>query len=202
MPPGPPRAPQVLVNYLGEPVTILPRQPGETTYAYRNRRSVTLTGETLYQRRIRTGQSRGLTVTESRGQRPGEYARRARYTQQRYGQTPWQLWRDSQIAWLVSNGFTPQSTGWSWNKLIRIAPRLRFLNEHAAPSGQILPEMIQEANSDEQMGVLPSDWTWERLNEKYIDTVEYLEYNNTTPVRIHWFQDRIPEMPVQWWYYR
>lgn len=201
MPPGPPRAPQILTNYLGESVTILPRQPGETAYAYRNRRSITLTGETLYQRRITKGRARGLTTTEARGQQPGEYARRAEYTQRVYGQTPWQIWRDRQLAWLVNNGFTPETTGWSWNKLLRIAPRLRYLNEHASPQGQILPEMIQEANSDEQMGVLPSDWTWERINEKYIDTVEYLEYNNREPGRIHWFMDRIPEMPVQWWFY-
>lgn len=197
MPPGP----QILTNWQGVQVTILPRQTGETDYAYRNRRNVALTGETLYQRRIRQGRARGLTTTEARGQKPGNAARLRQQSIARYGVTPWQRWWGAQAAWLMDNGFTPPTTGWSWNKLIRIAPRLRWMNERAAPGAQIKPEYLYEANQDEQMGVLPPEWSWERLNERYIDTVEFVQFNNKGPGNWHWFQDRIPELPVAWWYY-
>jgi hypothetical protein len=190
MPPGPPNAPQ-----------ILPRQPGETAYAYRNRRSVALTGESLYERRIRQGRARGLSTQEARGQRAGEAQRRRTRQIQQTGQTPWEFWRDNQLIWLVDNDFTPETTGWSWNRLIRVAPRLRFLNDRASAGGQITPDMIAEAVSFERTYALPSDWSYERLNERYIDTVEYLEYNNKVPGNFHWFHDREPNLPAAWWYY-
>lgn len=197
MPPGP----QILTNNLGVQVTILPRQPGETDYAYRNRRNLTLTGETLYQRRIRQGRARGLTTTQARGQTASAAQRRREQTVQRTGLTPWQLWWGAQASWLIDNGFTPDTTGWSWNKLIRIVPRLRWLNERASPGAEIKPEYILEASQDEAMGVLDKEWSWERINERYIDTVEFVQYNNKAPGNFHWFQDRIPELPVAWWYY-
>jgi hypothetical protein len=196
-----PPSPQTLTNYLGEQVTILPRQTGETQYAYRNRRTVALTGETLYQRRIRQGRARGLTTTEARGQTAGSAARRRERSLAQTGLTPWQRWWGAQASWLLDNGFTPAATGWSWNKLIRIAPRLRWLNERAAPGAQIKPEYLLEATQNENMGVLEKEWAWERINERYIDTVEFVQYNNRAPGNFHWFQDRIPELPVQWWYY-
>lgn len=201
MPPSLPQQPQILTNWLGEPVTILPRQPGETTYAYRNRRNISLTGESLYQRRIRQGQARGLSTQAARGQAPGEAARRRQQTIQRTGLTPWQLWSQNQVSWLTANGFTPETTGWSWNRLIRIAPRLRWINEHSTAGGAVTPDMILDATTFERTSALPSEWTWERINVKFIDMQEYLQYHNREPGRFHWFQDRIPELPVQWWYY-
>ena len=188
--PSPPNVPEILL-----------RQPGETLYGYRNRRSVTLTGETLYQRRIRQARARGLTTTEARGHRPGEAERRRRITIADYGLTPWQLWRRNQVQWLIENGYTPESTGWSWNKLIRFAPRLRWLVNNTAPGAQILPSMLLEAKQFEAASNLPSGWSEEALNEKYFSTFEYVQQNDNRRGRWHWFQDRIPEMPVQWWYY-
>jgi hypothetical protein len=190
MPPSLPSAPQ-----------ILPRQPGETAYAYRKRRTVALTGETPYQRRIRNAQARGLSTTEARGHKAGESATRRERTLARTGLTPWQLWSYDQIAWLMDNGFTPETTGWSWNQLIRIAPRLRYMNNHASPGAQVTPDMIAEALTFERTSNLPSEWTWERVNEKYLDIYEFYERGDVQPARMHYFQDRIPQMDVAWWYY-
>jgi len=185
--------------------TIIPRQPGETVYAYRNRRSLALTGETLYQRRIRKGQAGGLTRAEARGHRTvggvTEYQRRRAQTLNTYGKTPWELWRDYQVYWLNQNGFTPQTTGWSWSKLIQAAPWLRYLNEHASPGGQMEPGMLLEATDMEATGVLESEWGFARLQQRYEDTREYVELRNKTSGNWHWFHDRIPELPAQWWYY-
>lgn len=190
MPPSPPpQAP-----------SILPRQPGETDYAYRKRRSLALTGETPYQRRIRQARARGLSTSEARGHRENESERRRQRTIQQTGFTPWELWRNNQLQWLNDNGFNPVTTGWSWNRLIRIAPRLRYLNERASPGGQITPEMMIEAMDFEQTYGY-TDWSWERLNERYEDTVEFVDKNNRAPGNFHWFQDREPELPAAWWYY-
>lgn len=184
---------------------ILPRQPGETEYAYRKRRTIELTGETPYQRRKRLGQARGLSTGEARGHKTRggqtEYQRRRAQTLRQYGKTPWEIWRDQRLVWLNDNGFTPETTGWSWNRLIQISPRLQWLNDRSAPSGQITPGMMLEASDDEQMGVLDKDWSWYRINEKYQDTLDYVEMNNNQAGRVHWFNDRIPEMSAAWWYY-
>jgi hypothetical protein len=183
----------------------LPRQPGESDYAYRNRRSIALTGESLYQRRKRQGQARGLTTAEARGHRTiggqTEYQRRAARVQAQYGMSPYQLWQNQQIAWLQQNGFTPQTTGWSWAKLIRAAPWLRYLNEHASPGGQMYPEMLFNATLLEQDGTFESEWGYNHLYQRYISTREYIEQNSKRSGNWYWFYDRIPEMPAQWWYY-
>lgn len=191
MPPGPPQTPQILT-----------REPGESEYAYRKRRSITLTGETPYQRRIRLGRARGLSTTEARGQRPGEAARRRQRTVQQTGFTPWQIWKNKQIQWLIDNGFTPETTGWSWNRLIKAAPRIRYMNEKVSAFNQITPELIANGQEFEAEYQVPSGWTWRRFNEHYDDIQEYYEHNNPTNARLHYFRDRIPDMPVQWWYYR
>lgn len=184
---------------------ILPRQPGETDYAYRKRRSVALTGETPYQRRKRLGQARGLTTAEARGHKTvngvTEYQRRRQRTLQQTSQTPWQIWQNNQIQWLQANGFDPNSTGWSWPKLVRAAPWLRYLNEHASPAGRMYPEMLFNATLMEQSGEFESEWGYNRLYERYISTREYLEQNDKRSGNWYWFNDRIPDMPVQWWYY-
>jgi hypothetical protein len=181
---------------------ILPRQPGETDYAYRKRRSIALTGETPYQRRIRAARARGLTTQEARGHRANEAQIRRERTIAQTGLTPWQFWKDNQVTWLTNNGFTPQSTGWSWNRLVRIAPRLRYMNDVSSPGAQITPEMMAGAIDQEDAGLLPSEWTWERMNEKYEAIYEFHEHNNPQPGRTYWFRDRDPEMEVAWWYYR
>lgn len=184
---------------------ILPRQPGESEYQYRKRRMIELTGETPYQRRKRLGQARGLSTSEARGHAPRggqtEYQRRRAQTLRQYGKTPWELWRDQRISWLTSEGYTPQTTGWSWNRLIQISPKLQYLNDRASPGGQITPDMMMQATDMEQTGALEKDWSWYRLNEKYTDTYDYLEMHNNTDGRAHWFLDRIPELPAAWWYY-
>jgi hypothetical protein len=192
MPPGPPVAPQ-----------ILPRQPGETDYAYRKRRSVALTGETPYQRRIRLGRARGISTTEARGQRPGESVRRRERVFAQTGFTPSQLYRQSNTQWLIDNGFTPETTGWSWSRLIRIAPRLRYMNNQASPGAQITPFMLADAIDLEDAGEIQREWTWERINEKYNDVYELREHGNKQPGRFHYFRDVDMQsyMPVAWWYY-
>jgi hypothetical protein len=191
MPPGPPQSPQ-----------IPPRQPGESDNAYRKRRSVALTGETPYQRRIRLGRAQGKTVTEARGQRPGEAQRRRERVLRQTGFTPWQIWRDRQVQWLVDNGFQPDTTGWSWNRLIRAAPKIRYMNEKVSAFNQITPWLLADAIEFEEENQIPSNWSWQRLNEHYADIYEFYEHNNPENARMHYFMDRIPEMPVQWWYYR
>jgi hypothetical protein len=140
-------------------------------------------------------------MPEARGQRANESQIRRQRTIQQTGFTPWQLWKNNQVSWLMANGFTPQSTGWSWNRLIKVAPRLRYMNNLASPGAQITPDLIAEAMSFERTQAIPSEWTWERINEKYTDIYEYREHNNRDPGRMHYFQDRISEMPVQWWFY-
>jgi hypothetical protein len=191
MPPGPARAPQVIT-----------REPGESDYSYRKRRSVLLTGETPYERRIRLGRARGLTTTEARGQKAGESRRRRERTLRQTGFTPWQLWKGNQVAWLQANGFAPETTGWSWNRLIRAAPKIRYMNEKVSVYNQITPELLADGIEFEDENFVESNWSWKRLNEHYQDIYEYYEHNNPANARLHYFRDRIPEMPVQWWYYR
>lgn len=190
---------------LPDPPQILPRQPGESAYAYRNRRSVSLTGETLYQRRKRQGQARGLTTAEARGHKTvngvTEYQRRRQRVLQQTGQTPWQIWQNRQLLWLQQNGFTPQETGWSWAKLVRAAPWLRYLNEHASPGGQMSPDMLMEATVLESEGAFESEWGYNHLYQRYVSTKEYLEQDSKRSGNWYWFHDRIPDMPQQWWYY-
>lgn len=191
MPPSLPTVPQ-----------ILPRQPGETNYAYRKRRSLALTGETPYQRRIRLAQARGLNVQEARGHRANESQIRRERTIRQTGFTPYQLWRNNQVQWLISMGFQPETTGWSWNKLIRAAPKLRYMDEVASPGAQITPGMLAQASTYEQEYLLPSEWSWERVNEKYESVKEYAEMGSSPQGRYYFFEDRPPEdLPVQWWYY-
>lgn len=197
MPPGP----------SAQSPLIAPRQPGESEYSYRKRRLVALTGETPYQRRQRLGRARGLGAREAAGHTPtrgqSEYQRRAQLTQERYGMSPYQLWAQNQLTWLQNNGFTPETTGWSQYRLIRIAPRLRWMNKRAAPGGQVRPDMLMDGSDMENSGDLESNWTWERVNERYDAMYEFVEQHNKQLGNFYWFrdQDYRPELEAAWWYY-
>lgn len=197
----PPRPPRIYTDWRGQQIQIPPRAAGESEYAYRQRRSLALYGRTQYQRRIERGQRRGVTVSEARGHAPRrgltESQRRTQRTLQQTGQTPWQIWRDRQVQWLTANGFTPQATGWSWTRLITKAPRLRWINEHSAPGGQLEPWMIRDAAA--MTG--DDNFAWEHIDMRYQAMYDYLERNDNTYGNWYWFQDREPGMQVNWWYY-
>lgn len=194
MPPSVPQAPQ-----------ILPRQPGESQYSYRNRRSIALTGETLYQRRQRLGAQSGLSTREAAGH-PSvggqtEYQRRRARTLEKYGLTPSQL-RNQQIdQWLAMNGYSPATTGFSQTQLRRMQPRLRWMNEHSSPGGEITPQLLFEAKQMEFSGDLDNDWTFDRIMKRYDAMREFKEMNSKSLGNFYWFRERIPDMDKVWWYY-
>ena len=202
--PGPPNVPN-----------ILRRQPGESAYSYRQRRSLATTGETLYQRRQRLGQARGMSGREAAGHRvaPGttEYQIRRERTIQRYGLTPEQLRRanreripvgpDFFYTWNQEHGFTPYTTGWTQGQLNRAEPWLQYIWEHSSPQGKITPEMILEARDLEATGALDPEWAYERVYQKYLSLRDYIEARSNAHGRWFWLNDRIPELPAAWWYY-
>lgn len=183
---------------------ILPRQPGESRYAYRKRRQLALTGETPYQHRVRLARARGLSLSEARGHKDEAnqtaYQKRRASTQRRYGLTPYQYWWYNQYAWLLDNGFTPESTGRSWNWLVRTAPSLRYLN--STTTAPITPDMLAESLAFERTGVLVPGWTDGRIREKVEDVRELVEEGSKDSARLHYFRDRItsPDLAA-WWYY-
>jgi hypothetical protein len=182
------------------PAPVPAQQPGESTYAYRNRVNLARYGKSTYQLRVDRARARGLTTSEARGHAPAagqtEYQRRRQRSIEQTGQTPSQIWRARQIQWLQQNGYTPQTTGWSWSRLIVAAPRIRYLNAAGSPGNDVSPGFLFDGM--QQAG---SEWTWEHFNEKYWSTKEWLEQNDNTRGRFHWFQDREEAMPVAWWYY-
>lgn len=202
MPPGPPRT---YTDYRGQQIIIPPRAPGETAYTYRNRRSLALYGQTEYQRRVARGRSRGVSVATARGHRTvggrTEYQRRRAQTLRQYGQTPYEIWRDRQLQWLNDNGYNPQATGWSWNRLTRVAPKLRWINENTSPNGQLTPDIIREANDMSATGALEPDFAWDHIGMRYQAMYDYKMRNDKTYGNWYWFQDREPEIVANWWYY-
>lgn len=195
MPPSPPGVPQILA-----------RQPGESAYAYRNRRSIALTGQTLYQRRKQSALSRGLTISEARGHAPSpsgqtEYQRRRARTLSLYGLTPSQLRYRQLDEWLAINGFSPATTGFSQTQLRALAPRLKWMNENSVPGGEIYPGLLLESKEMEADGDLEKEWTFQRINERYDAMYEFKVMHNKELGNFFWFRERIPDMSTVWWYY-
>ena len=195
MPPAPPGMPQ-----------ILPRQPGESAYSYRNRRSIALTGQTLYERRKASGLSRGLTTSEARGHAPApngqtEYQRRRARTMERYGLTPSQLRYQQLDTWLAINGFSPATTGFSQTQLRQLAPRLKWMNENSAPGGEIYPALLYEARQMEFEDDVEPEWTYNRIMQRYDAMYEFKVMHNRELGNFFWFRERIPDMSTVWWYY-
>lgn len=187
---------------------ILPRQPGETTYQYRQRRSLSKYGQTPYQRRIYLAQQRGIGISAARGHGivggETESQRRNRINQQRYGATTSQLRWAYDHNWLVAYNYTPTLTGMSWTQLHRLAARLRYMYE--PPGYRVSPQMIYEAMQLERDGELEPGWAFERLWAKYDDTIAYREFRDKVPGNADWSEYQqvhvyIPQLAIQWWYY-
>lgn len=184
---------------------IPPRQPGESAYQFRQRKSIAETGETLYQRRQRLGRARGLTSREAAGH-PNvagltEYQRRRQRTIREYGISPWQLWRMNAIAEMTQKGFTPDNTGWSWYALLRVWPKIKQMNEWSAPQAQIEPDMLAQAKEWEGQGILDSEWSEDHINLKYQAMYDYHVYGDKDFGHWYWYNDRIEAMSANWWYY-
>lgn len=187
---------------------IPPRQPGETAYAYRKRRTLALTGQTPYQRRIFLGQQRGIGRTAARGHGPSgqaEYQRRRQRTVQRTGVIPSVLTRAYAQNWLITNGFTPETTGASWTYLFQMEPSLRALAERTSPDARMQPADIAMGVQLETDGVAPPGWTIDRLRGRVIDTVAYQDFNDKEPGRYDWTVVRLfapsDDLHIKWWYY-
>jgi hypothetical protein len=136
----PPRIRQIPTPLIGiDPRTVMPRQPGESTYDYRFRRSVTLYGQTPYERRIWLAQQRGIGRSAARGHaaRGGitETQSRTQRTLEQTGLTPSVLYRNTLRGWLTDHGYTPDATGMNWTALMKLGPRIRWMY-NAAGSDQ------------------------------------------------------------------
>lgn len=195
---------------------IPPRQPGETRYAYANRRSRALTGQTLYQRRIARAQAAGLNRQQARGHGAPvagspilgaigetEYQRRNRLSVERTGLTLYQRRIMAIDAWLIAEGYTPATTGMSWTSLRGIQPRLKWINNNTSPNGGITPGMIEEMTDYERLGMIPRGWVADRINKRFEAMYEFKQGNPATG-RFWWFNDGaygLPQSQAQWWYY-
>ena len=187
---------------------IPPRQPGETAYAYRKRRSLALTGQTPYQRRIARGTAGGLTRQQARGHAPDttetEYQRRVRLSVERTGQTPYQRRIAAQDQWLVAHGFEPATTGMSWSGLRRIQSRLAWINANTSPGGELSPDLLEEYAEMEKTGELPRGWIADRIFKRYDSMVEFMAGSNQTG-NFYWFNEGGSEnagtYSANWWYY-
>ena len=187
------------------------RQPGESRYAYQKRRSVQLTGQTPYQRRIARGAAAGQSRGQARGHGPvpgvpgsgqpqlSEYQRRAQRTMELYGQTPYQRRIERIDAWLTDNGYTPDSTGLSWTRLRTIYARLRWIQENSSQNGGIDPYRLGEAVEMEGYA-----WVIDRLYKKYDSMVAFRNGSNQ-PGNFYWFweggQENAGTDTANWWYY-
>lgn len=186
---------------------IQPRQPGESAYAYRTRRSIALYGQTPYQRRIFLAQQRGIGRTAARGHAPrggqSEYQqRRQRYIQQT-GVIPSVLTTAYAQNWLISNGFTPESTGASWTYLYRMEPSLRGLYLRA-PNAPVTPQMVYEGIQYEADQEVEPGWTAERARERLQATIAYQDFRDKSPGNYDWTVTRpfvSVETDIHWWYY-
>lgn len=188
-----------------------PRQPGETPYAYRLRRSLALTGETPYQRRIRLGQGRGQHGTPAiPGLAPAEseYERRNRLSIQQYGETITQ--RRNRIAdtWLAAHGYTAQATGMSQTALRHVYPRLKWINEqttknYTIPGAPITPDLIRDAIELEKVGEYERGWVTDRIFKRYDSMVEFMQGRRFTG-NWYWFNEGGASADKSWqlwWYY-
>lgn len=189
---------------------ILPRQPGETPYAYRNRRSIALTGQTLYERRRASGIARGLTTADYRGHQTTaagtEYERRRASAVRRTGFTPSQLYYMKIDAELIAAGYTPASTGMSQTNLRRVWPRLKWINAHTSPGGELTPDVILEATDMEREGSLYVRFAYDHINQRYESMYNYKELFDNTDGNYWWFNEYMAEYDGQqslrqWWYY-
>lgn len=193
-------------------IVIAPRQPGESAYSYRYRRSLELYGQTPYERRIWLAKQRGIGYTAARGHAPArgetESQRRNRLSVEQFGQTASQIYRSELRTWLEEHGYTPDTTLMTWTDLIRLAPRLRYMYNAAGETGRVTPIMIYEAIQLERDKFLPPGWAFDRLWEKYDDMVSYREYADKQPGHDHYVTEYLqlkvylPGPPaIQWWYY-
>lgn len=207
-----PLSPGAAIAGGNEPIFILPRQPGESTYQYRYRRSLSLYGQTPYQRRIFLAQQRGVGLSAARGhgERGGltESQRRNRQSVLNTGLTVSQIRNSELRAWLEQYGYTPELTGMSWTNLIRLAPRLRWMYDAVGDDGaRVLPEMIYNAVILETEGELEPGWAFNRLWQKYDDMISYRQFTDKQPGNESWVgeylqvQVFVPSIEPQWYYY-
>jgi hypothetical protein len=186
-----------------------PRQPGETAYAYRNRLSIARYGKTTYQRRVENAMDRGLSRTEARGHGPStsaltEYQKRRQRTEQQYGPgvTPYDVWRAYTINDLISAGYTPETTGLSWNQLLTIKSKLWQINEWASDDVGLSPELLLDGVESEQEGYVEPGWTFENIQERYAAMYEYKVLGSKDYGRARFFRGtQTYVVPIQWWYY-
>lgn len=189
---------------------IPPRGPRESATQYRTRFTLARYGQTPYERRIWLGQQRGLTVTQARGRHApagmteSEYRRRQ--SVEATGVPYYVTYRADLRAWLIDNGYTPQSTGMTWTQLDRSAARLRWMNANSSPGSHITPAMIAHARSLEIDGTLEPGWAYERIRSKYIAMYAYKRDRDSSLGRADWDEylterDSI-DLPPEWWYYR
>jgi hypothetical protein len=208
----PPRIRQIPTPLIGiDPRTVMPRQPGESTYDYRFRRSVTSYGQTPYERRIWLAQQRGIGRSAARGHaaRGGitETQSRTQRTLEQTGLTPSVLYRNTLRGWLTDHGYTPDATGMNWTALMKLGPRIRWMyNAAGSDQGRVLPEDILEAIEFERDNFLPPGWAYNRIWDKYNDMVAYREYLDKAPGNMHWAEflnvhPYLPSLTPAWWYY-
>lgn len=183
-----------------------PRQPGETPYAYRKRRSLALTGKTPYQRRIERGLALGRTRQEARGKpvtTETEYGRRNRISIEQTGLTVTQRRNQAIDFWLLTHGFSPATTGMSQTALRYIQPRLRYINEHTSPGGSITPGLIRDAIDLEAEGEYERGWVTDRVFKRYDSMREFADGRNATG-NFYWFLEGGASADPSWqlwWYY-
>lgn len=204
MPPSIPQMPQ-----------ILPRQPDESLYSYRNRRSIALTGETLYQRRQRLGRERGVSGRAAAGHRAvggrTEYQIRYERTIARYGLSPTQLYYLRTDEELAANGYTPETTGLSQTNLRRLWPRLRWINENSSFGAQLTPEHFMEIRQLVLSGEVDKDFAYNHVNSRYDSMWEFKKAGNPMMGRFYWFAEAdernylnggdIRTPITNWWFY-
>jgi len=118
------------------------------------------------------------------------------------GYTPWEIWRERQETWLQDNGYTPESTGLSWNRLRTAAPWLRWIQENTHEGGWLKPEVIREAmDIANTTQAYDANYVMDMIRSRYVNTREYVEKGNKDPGRYTWFMDRDDVLPDVWWYY-
>jgi len=140
---------------------LMPRQPGETQYAYRNRRSLEIYGVSLYQRRIASAEARGMSRTSARGHVANEgQVRQNRFAAAHPTESRpyYVVYRSDLRVWLDDHGYTPENTGMTQTDLMRLGPRIRWMVENSHPASHITPDMIQGAVNLEHDGDIPPGW--------------------------------------------